>query len=314
MRSFSTSFFVVFLLLVGLSAPVARSAACCISATGNGVGRLRNWEDWAGGLTQGAAYGVGRWDTKGRFHLFDAPFDDDAGFTEQEWRSQAWALYRLSERTQFFTLVPALVTRRSARGVQAVGGGVGDVQAGVRYEVIEIGEYLELPALAFTASFQAPTGRILAHSFEPLGVDATGRGAWVLAFGASIEKTFAPFFVQLNLGVGQPAPLVRENTHQVQWFGTNFNAALVSGWEVFPELLVLYASANASWEAPLTMDLEWVPNSDRTTLGLGAGLSWIFHAHWTLVASVDTGLYADFLGKNTFGATRFSTGIRYGHF
>ncbi len=117
------------------------------------IGRLLIWEEWAVGLTNSVAFGVGYWDDGGDWHAYGD------SFSEHEWRPMLWSLVRLSERAQAHTKVPALLTHRGTTNVDGRGGGLADLQLGFRYEVVQIGEYLELPSLALTTSVLAPTGR-----------------------------------------------------------------------------------------------------------------------------------------------------------
>jgi hypothetical protein len=65
------------LLAVALLAPTgAHAAACCMSATVGGFGRLRAWESIAAGATASVASARGQWDGDGAWRPFASAYSE----------------------------------------------------------------------------------------------------------------------------------------------------------------------------------------------------------------------------------------------
>jgi hypothetical protein len=284
----------------------ARAAPCCMSATAFGMGRLLIWEDFALGLRTSLTPTLGAWDGDGRWVDYDR-------YEELEWRTEIWGLFAVDRRLSAYLRVPALVIERSSASASDLGGGLGDVALGARWEVLQIGEYEELPAVALTFTLLVPTGRATDEARTALGVDVTGRGAWVLAAGVSAEYTRLPWFVRLDLGVSVPLPAEREDLGVDQRLGPSLDVALSGGVEVAHDM-VLSLVPRLTWEAETRLAEEAVAGSDRLDVGIGLAGSWRFDPHWTLQAAVDTGVFVGGLGKNQPGRVTSTLGLRYGSF
>lgn len=295
-------------LILALSAAPHRAAAapCCMSATAFGIGRLLIWEDFALGLRTSLAPGLGDWDADGHWRAW-------SNFTETEWRSELWAMAALDRRASIFARVPAVLLTRSTADTTDTGGGLGDLSLGLRYELLAIGELLELPAIALTVSVLAPTGRATEDSHTPLGADVTGRGAWVLSAGLSFELTRLPWFVRLDTGVSVPLPQERADLHADQRLGVSVDLALSGGIEVASNVVVSLVP-RLTWTDATRLDEEPVARTSRLDIGLALAGSWRFDPHWTLQASFDAPLAIDGLGKNQTARLMTSLGIRYGSF
>ncbi len=277
-----------------------------MSATAVGIGRLLIWEDFAIGFTSGLRGGVGYWSDDSEWTAYD-------GYQELEWAPEVWSLVRVQRRTSLYLRLPTLLTWRRAGPADEVGGGLGDVAVGARFEILEIGEYVELPAVAATIAVSAPTGVAPHESDLTLATDVTSRGAWVLTFGLSLETTELPWFVRFDVGVDVPMPAERDDLGVSQRFGPGVMAVLVGGYEL-TERVVASLLGRFRWEAPLTLDGATVDGSARHETGLGAAVSWRFDPHWTLQLGVDTGLFLDHLGGNQPGKVTGTIGVRYGYF
>jgi hypothetical protein len=293
--------------LVAVGPRAARGAACCMSATAHGVGRLLNWEDAAVGLTTSMAFRLGAWSPDAEWESWG----DD--FAEQEWRTELWGLVGLSRRASLWLRVPWMVTHRRAGELDELGHGLADLSLGARYELLAIGEILQLPALALSAGVTVPTGRDTEGAAEVLGSDITGRGAWVFSFGLSVEKTKLPWFVRGDAGVTVPLPAERESLGRTQRYGPGVQLAFSAGWEVAMGL-VLSGIARFDWEGPIRLDGDAIDNSERYALGLGAALSWRWDPHWTLQLGADSHVFTSHLGDNQPGQVTTTLGVRYGFF
>lgn len=294
-------------LLAALVLPTrAEAAPCCMSATAFGIGRLLIWEDFALGLRTSLAPGLGDWDGDGQW-------DSWSGYSETEWRSELWAMAGIDRRASAFVRLPAVMLTRSAPGTSDTGGGLSDLSLGLRYELLSIGELLELPAIALTVAVLAPTGRATEESRSPLGADVTGRGAWVISAGLSFELTRLPWFLRLDAGVSVPLPQEREDLGLDQRLGVSLDFSLAGGLEVAPQVVVSL-SPHLSWTDDTRLDEEVVANTSRLEMGVAVAGSWRFDPHWTLQAAFDTPLMFDDLGKNQTGRLMTTLGIRYGSF
>lgn len=305
-RVASRPLFAAALLVAAVASPPANAAACCMSATAFGVGRLLIWEDFAVGLRTSVGGGVGAWDA-------DATWRPYGDYAETLWRSELWGMVALSRRASAYARLPVLATSRRAGAQSDVGGGLADVSVGLRYELLAIGEYVELPAIALTLAVVAPTGRATHAARTPLAVDVTGRGAWALAAGVSLELTRMPWYGRLDLGATVPLPAERPDLGVSQRFGPELAVELAGGVELAPSVVATLVLRFA-WHAELTLDGRSVAGSSRRDLGALLAASWRFDPHWTLQLGVDTSFFADHLGDNLPGLVTGSFGLRYGHF
>jgi hypothetical protein len=297
------------LLAASASWPRAASAAaCCMSATAFGVGRLRIWEEWATGVQFGTARSMGQWDEAGVLR------PNPAGFSDGLTRVEPWAIVRLHERVQFQAWAPVLLEDRHGGGQTQLAAGLGDVGSAVRFELVSIGEYAGLPALAFTVGALAPTGRRPEETSPPLFAGTTGRGAWGGSFAVETEYAYLPWFVRLDAGVSAFLPFRRPDTGASQRYGRVLQAALSAGREVLPEKLVLAVALSGEWEAPITIDGTEVQRSDAYSYSIAASASWLVDPHWTLVTSLTNNVWPDGAGMNRDARVGINLGVRYGHF
>lgn len=297
--------FVLVMVLVGAERS-AHAAPCCMSATAFGMGRLLIWEDFAVGLRTSLSPTLGAWDTDGKW----APY---RSYDELEWRSELWGLVGIDRRWSVFARAPVVVLERSTAADSDFGGGIGDVSVGGRFEILMIGEYEELPALAMTLALTAPTGRAVHEAETELAVDVTGRGAWVVAAGLSAEYTRLPWFLRLDFGVSVPLPAEREDLGVDQRLGPSIDVALSGGLEVAHDVVVSLVP-RVTWEAETELAGDGVAGSERVDFGIGLAGSWRFDPHWTMQAGIDTGLFVEGLGQNQIGRVMTTLGLRYGSF
>lgn len=295
-------------LALGLFPSLARAAACCMSATSFGVGRLLVWEDFAAGVQLGHARSLGQWDERGALRLYGSELSDGLS------RVEPWGILRVHERVQLQARFPVLVNDRSVPGTSQSAGGLGDLGAAARFEVIALGAFDRVPSFGVTVGALAPTGRRPEQAFAPLGAGVTGRGAWGGSVAVESEYAWLPWYVRLDLGASVFAPFVRSDTGATQAYGPLVQAALSAGRELVPDRLVLALSATGEWEAPLRLDGEVVPTSSGFVPSLGASLSWRPEPHWTLVSSLSSSVWPSGLAQNRDARVGLVVGVRYGHF
>lgn len=266
---------ITFLLLL-LGTQQLYAAACCTSAASFGVGRLLVWEKASSGIRMSAAR--------------------ELKYPSSIWRTEAWGMVGFGERWSAFATIPWVVPIQHEDDI-SMSHGLGDVQSGARYQVIQIGEYSELPSLALIGTVTFPTGTPWIGN-----TPSTGRGIWALGLGASLEKTWMPWFLQLNLGTTIPV------SERDVSYGVGGQATLVGGLEL-PHNIVLSGILNGTYEFPT------VTSTFGYRTGAGLSLAYRFSPHFTLQASAMADLPFVKLSNNQLPHyATLSTGLRYGFF
>jgi hypothetical protein len=297
------------LALVATAMPrTAAAAACCISATSFGVGRLLMWEDFAAGLQIGHARIYGEWDSSG--HLRRNP----PGYSEGVSQALPWAIVRLHERVELQGWTPILINDRWSARDRQIAGGFGDIGTALRFQVLAIGELEHLPSFAITAGGTAPTGRRVEQTSPPLFAGTTGRGAWGGSLAIESEYAFLPWFVRVEAGVTEFAPFERTDTMQSQKYGRLWRAALSAGREVIPDKVVAALALLGEWEAQLRLNGAKVPDSQSHLCSLAASLSWRVNPHFTLVSTIGNSVWPNGFGRNLDARIGATVGVRYGYF
>lgn len=294
------------LLLSQLAAREADAAACCMSATSGGVGRLLIWEKAAAGLQVAPTIGTGFWSTNRQWLPYSS-------YREMEWRVVGWGLVRASRRTTFHAILPVVHNRREAGTLRDEGTGIGDVSAGVRYELLGIGELLGWPSISFTGSVVAPTGRAAHQARQILAADATGRGAWVASLATGIEVTHQPLFARLDIGLAVPLPFERDDLDETQRFGESVQTTLTGGWEIHSDVVTSVA-VRGLWEARTVQEGKRIDGTSRSDIGVGISVAYRIHDHVTVTAAGDTGIFVRGAGKNQQGRVSATLGLRFGIF
>lgn len=297
-----------FVLLLAAAPGSASAAACCMSATSFGVGRLTLWEDWAVGVRIGHMRSLGQWTSAGAFD--PNPSDYAAGLTTLE----PWAIVRLHPRVQAQAWAPVLVEDREQESIYQVAGGLEDVGAAVRFDLVAIGQYAGLPSLAVTVAGLAPTGIRTEEVEPPLFAGTTGRGAWATSLALESEYAWLPWFVRLEAGATYSFPFERADTHETQRYGPSVQLSLSAGRELVPNALVAALAATVEREARITIGGERVRDSEARSFSLVASLSWALDPHWTLVGNLSNTAWPFDAGTNRDARTGVTIGIRHGHF
>ncbi|MCC6749193.1 MAG: hypothetical protein IT371_16140 [Deltaproteobacteria bacterium] len=287
---------------------VAEGAACCLSATAFGTGRLLPWERFALGVRTALISTLGQWDA-------DHRWQGRGAYRAHDWRSELYGMVALPWRLELQARLPWLVTYRSTAELSETGGGLGDAQAGLRWDAIRTGSYPYVPGVALLVGVLVPSGRPWYRSGTTLGADVTGRGAWVLSFATSLEWVRDPLFGRIDLGVTVPLPSERDGpTGPTRTrYGTGLQVAAAGGWEVARNT-VLSLIAHTSWESSVLYQGALQPDSGTLETGLGVAASYRVHPHFTLHAAFDTGLFFRGLGRNLPGRMSGTLGLRYGYF
>lgn len=297
-------------LSVVLVASVAQGAACCMSSSVLGVGRLAIWETAAVGTQLGWAHTAGRSDSLGHWRGLET------GTLEDEARLDVWGIVRLAETVELNARVPwVLGVRTGSLRETSVGGGLGDVSLGVRWDLLRLGDYVELPGVAVLAGVVGPTGRRPEDALDSLGASATGRGSWQLSLGLAVEKAVAPWFVRLDGAFTWSAPFRRVDLPGWQQFGPSLQAGVSGGFEAWADRLVLAASLRYEHEWDLNLDGATVAQSAASTLSVVVSASLKVATHWTVSASATSDVLNRLgVGQNRPERLGISFGGRYAFF
>ncbi|MBS1153119.1 MAG: putative MetA-pathway of phenol degradation [Myxococcaceae bacterium] len=292
---------------LALATTAAEASPCCLSASAFGVGRLAPWESAAAISGVSVAAAVGWWDESGRF------YGDAAGSSDLELRVQQAAVVSLVPGVELSGRVPWVLNRRTADGLAELGNGAGDGALGLRAQLTEEGDHGPLPAIALNLGLTLPFGRPMAISRSLLASDVTGRGAWALAASLSFEYVSDPWYLQVNAGGLVPLPMASYLPGISQRFGPGLDLSIAGGRELTSSLVVSVL-ASLTLESALVLGDSAVAGSQAHTVMVSPSLSWKFSPHWTLQASVESGVFLTGFGANRQGRAAISTALRYGFF
>ena len=182
-RSFSPRAGALVTALLASTPRAADAAACC--GSGYGVGRyLASSERAAVMIAMQGRETIGRWDREGAYRA------SPAGVHEREARGELDWQIRLGPRLQLGVSTPLVVTSKEAGDVASTGGGVGDVRAYGRLDLVREGALYLLPSVSVALSLSLPTGVSSRTSTDTLGADVTGVGAGEVRPTLLFEETF----------------------------------------------------------------------------------------------------------------------------
>lgn len=290
-------------IAVGLAAPAeARAAACC--GSGHGVGpTLTDAERAALTVGFGVASRLGQWSSRGAFSPVRG------GDFDRELRGEIGWVVRAAAPLQIGVIAPMIYAFRQSGDTSSSGGGIGDVTALARIDVLAPHPTEALPRVGLTLSALVPTGLPLARSSDPLGADATGLGAAEIRPGFVLEKRWLAGFSATFLGS----------------LGLRVPYHLESGAAVAPApRLSLLAAGGPFWdfglstsigllferEAAPSIDGVASPSAGRFRTAAFAFVAYDLTARWTAVASAQLDLPIRGLGQNEPLAVAPILGIR----
>jgi hypothetical protein len=304
----SKAFLVSLALAVALLPRTASAAACCISATSFGVGRLLIWEDFAAGVLVGHSWSLGQWDANGSLQPNPSGYNDGVTLV------QPWAIVRISERVQVQAWVPFLFNDRIVGDQSQFAGGIGDMGAALRYEVLAIGEYEGLPSFGVTVGGLAPSGTRVEQTLPPLMAGTTGRGSWAVSLALEAEYAWLPWFLRAEVAATYYFPFSRQDGGLTQQWGPLLQAGVSSGREVVADKLVLALGLLGEWETAYKLEGVTLPSSSAFSISAALSSSWRVSPHWTLNAILTNSVWPDGLGTNRDARIGLSLGVRYGYF
>jgi hypothetical protein len=271
--------FVLFVALAAWGAPSrARAQACCAGGSAVTPARLEPHEDALAGAQIRVGGVHGSYDTGGRY------IASPSGDTEFDLEEDLFGAVRVLRRGQVALLVPVVQTRRQTTSNGAdFGGGLGDINASVRYDFLAAGASRYIPGVALLAGVTLPTGRPPESASAPLFVDATGIGAWQASLALALEQTYGPWLLNATGIVAKRTPRFGET------LGTQVTL-LGAGAYAFDNGAALALSVAYTFEGDATTDagVTLAASSRRLTVLTLAGL-WPLADTWRLLG----GLFLD---------------------
>lgn len=248
-----------------LAAPrPARGQACCAGAALVTPARLAMRESVLVGGQLRLTRDLGSFDANGRY--LKSPSET----SETDFEEDLLVAVRVLGDGQLALQIPFVETRRTTPVAAELGGGLGDVNIGARYDFTYAGDPV-LPGIAVLAGVTLPTGRAPDQARSALATDATGVGAVQASLGLALEQTFGRWLVNLTGIVSQRFPRTVEGLSER--LGVLFAGNVAAGY-LFRggEGLALVAHFEA--EGAATVDGVRAPDSSRrsSTLALVFGL------------------------------------------
>ncbi|MCL2451006.1 MAG: hypothetical protein FWD17_18840 [Polyangiaceae bacterium] len=276
----------------------ARAQACCAGGSAITPARLELLEFALVGLEAKAGGVSGSWDLEG--HALALP----RGAHEADLEQDAFGAMRVLGRGQVALLVPLIETWREAGTQSEFGGGLGDINASLRYDLTLAGVSRVVPGVAVLGGVTIPTGRPAdASNLGALATGATGIGAWQLNFGIAIEQVFGPWLFNLTglvaertaRTVGRGDTAVHEQLAP-QWTGLVAAAyTFSSGWAVA-------LSAAYAFEGEATIDDTRTPDSRHALPTLTLSTLVPLNGFWRLQIAVYDNPLVSQLGLNQAAA------------
>ena len=184
----------------------AQAQACCAGGSAVTPARLEPHEQALVGAELRAGDVLGSYETDGRY------LGNPSGATEFDFEQDLFGAVRVLRRGQFALLVPFVETQRQTqRDGGHLGGGVGDINASVRYDFFLAGESRYVPGSRFSRGVTLPTGRAPESATAPLAVDATGIGAWQANVALALEQIYGPWLINATGIVAKRTRALRPN-------------------------------------------------------------------------------------------------------
>ena len=171
----------------------AHAQACCAGGSTVTPARLAMHDVALVGVEAKAGSVLSSYDAEGR------TIAPPPGAHEADLEQDVFAAARVLRNGQIALLVPFVETWRSGLGQSEAGGGVGDVNASVRYDFTLAGMSTIVPGLAAVAGVTFPSGRPAdAAGVGALATGATGIGAWQFNVGVAVEQIFGPWLFNVT--------------------------------------------------------------------------------------------------------------------
>ena len=247
--------------VIVLASARARAQACCAGSSAITPGRLGIHEDALLGLQLRASSLLGTYDRAGNYR------SSAQGTAELSFEQDLVATGRLLQRGQLAVLVPFMQTRRSVIGRSELGGGLGDINVGVRYDLFDARRSAVIPGVALLAGLTLPTGVPVESADNPLATDATGVGAVQVNAGIALEQVFGAWTASVAGLVAQR--LARDVDDLEVALGAEWTLVAAAAY-TFDSEVALAASAAYRFEGDASLDGVEQPGTARRLVTLTA--------------------------------------------
>jgi hypothetical protein len=274
----------------------AHAQACCVGTGLVTPARLRTFESQAVGVQMRARSVMGSFAGSGSYAA-SATGNRDLGFEED-----LFAALRLGSHFQVGLLAPFLQTARQEGGLSGFGGGLGDVAANARYDIVNAGERGLWPGVAIIAGLSFPTGQPPdeMNSGDPLSTSGTGTGSFEGNAGAAIEEIIGTSFVSLAGWASKRS--ARSAMGVEQTFAPRLSALLTGGHTFGHDITVgVFVSALRQGDTRDAMTGP-IANSGVSLVTAGAALALPFWQWWRLQTTLFSDLPIAGWGRNQTAA------------
>lgn len=222
----------------------------------------------------------------------DRRFISPKGAVEVGLQQDVAGALRLGPHLQLWFSMPFVETYRKVTSLSEIGGGLGDLRLGSRFEFTQSSE--KLPGLALSTSIVVPSGVAPESAKKPLATDATGTGALALSAAFSVEKTLGGFVMSATGTVTwretRYLPSLREQR------GVEIGAFGAAGWS-FASGVVLMGTLAYNAELSASLNGARVPGTGRAATRLGLSGGYAITADWRVWGSFAGDLPIRWLGQ-----------------
>lgn len=296
-------FLVSILVALVLASPHrAHASACC--GSGHGLGqRLNRDEQAAVTMSLRVADRFGSHDPTGRF--FTVP----SGIIDGDGRAEISGLFAPVPRLQLGITLPFILNIRQFGPDFAYGGGLGDLSASGRFDIVPLATSSAWPAIALTAGLTLPTGRSAAEAQDALAADATGLGVAEFRPGVFLEKSFsgqASAIFAGSLGLRTPTMDARGKPSEL---APRLRLIAAAG-PVFDNGLSLSMGLIHEREQAPSIGGVTSPDGHRVRTAALAFVGYDISMHYTLLGSIEVDLPFAHAGRNEPASAALSIGLR----
>jgi hypothetical protein len=246
---------------------IARAQACCAAASAIGIARLAPHENAVVGVLARSTFLFASIGPDGKYVA------SPANTLEVDLEQDIAATMRVLEHGQLTVVVPVVETYRTVPGLTDLGGGIGDVQLGARYDFVETGQSRRWPGIALAWSLTVPTGIAPESASGPLAANATGTGGVQASGQLALERTFGDTFLHLSGSAVWRAPRVVAGLHTQR--GPALTAFAAAGTTFLKGDLVGAVTLGYTAEMAARTEGVLVPESghEGTRVGVSGGYS-----------------------------------------
>ncbi len=235
---------------------VAWGQACCAGSAAITPARVGPHDEALVGVQMQAADVYGSYGATGTFRY------SPRGTREYDLEQDVFGAVRVLPNGQISLLVPLVETHRSVPGTTSMGGGLGDINLGARYDFIRARQLRFVPGIALLGGLTVPTGTSPDAAGRPLASDATGIGAFQGNLGVALEHLEGHWLFNTTGLISKRA------THSArgvaETLGTQYTG-LIAGGYTFDNEISLALMGSYSVEGDATINGVEVPASSRRT-------------------------------------------------